>query len=308
MIIKKIHRVLKFKQSAWLKPYINLNTELRKKATNTFEKDLLKAFNNIIFGKSIQSVRKQASMRLVNNVKVVKKILGKSTVKTFKVINKDTVLFSMYKESVTLNKPIYIGFVVLDLAKLEMYDFHYDIMKKTYGPSCELLMSDTDSLMYLIHTKDVYEDMLLMSHLFDTSEYPTDHFLFSEINKKVVGKMHDEANGYQITEFVGLQPKMYSFKGYKTVNENGIDIKLEIGKKTGKGINKNLKKHIHHSLYKQILFNQVIAATTSTTIRSRKHKIQTVEQTKYSLHPFDSKRLLCKNGIDTKAIGFKEKS
>jgi hypothetical protein len=116
----------------------------------------------------------------------------------------------MLKQRLYLNRPIYVGFSILDLSKTLMYDFHYNYMKTKYGPNVQLLFTDTDSLCYSIYTEDVYQDMMKHQHLFDTSEYDPDHPLYSTENKKVLGKMKDETHGIPIQEFVGLKSKMYS--------------------------------------------------------------------------------------------------
>ena len=116
----------------------------------------------------------------------------------------------MLKQRLYLNRPIHVGFSILDLSKTLMYDFHYNYMKTKYGPNAQLLFTDTDSLCYSIYTEDVYQDMMKHQHLFDTSEYDPDHPLYSTENKKVLGKMKDETHGIPIQEFVGLKSKMYS--------------------------------------------------------------------------------------------------
>ncbi|KAK3718086.1 hypothetical protein QZH41_015140, partial [Actinostola sp. cb2023] len=135
-------------------------------------------------------------------------------------------LDNMKKPSLYLNRPIYVGFCILDLSKTLMYDFHYNVIKQKYGNNATLLVTDTDSLCYNIKTEDIYEDMYEDLDLYDTSEYPRDHVLHSTVNKKVLGKMKDETHGLPIEEFVGLRPKMYSL----LYHEEG----REVEKKTAK--------------------------------------------------------------------------
>ena len=108
-----------------------------------------------------------------------------------------------------LNKPIYVGFTVLELNKWLMYDFHYNF-KKNF--EAELLFTDTESLTYEIKSEDVYEEFFKHKHLFDFSNYPKDSKFFDETNKKVIGKMKDESGEKIVCKFVGLKSKMYSMK------------------------------------------------------------------------------------------------
>ena len=109
-----------------------------------------------------------------------------------------------------LNKPIYIGFTVLELSKWLMYDFHYNFIKKKFD--AELLFTDTDSLTYEIKSENFYEEFFKHKHLFDFSNYPKDSNFFDETNKKVIEKMKDKFGGVIVDEFVGLKSKMYSIK------------------------------------------------------------------------------------------------
>jgi len=105
---------------------------------------------------------------------------------------------SMRKEKVLFDKPVYVGMTILDNSKILMYDFYYNDLNKKYGPRCNLLYTDTGSLLMKIQTDDVDKDMEGQKDLYDTSDYPKEHPLYSEVNKKVLGKMSDEMNGKPI--------------------------------------------------------------------------------------------------------------
>ena len=96
---------------------------------------------------------------------------------------------------------------ILDNSKILMYDFSYNVLKKEYGPRCELLYRDRDSLLLEIETEDVYKGIKSNKNLYDTSDYPKEHPLYSDVNKKVLGKMKDECNGTPIAECVFLDQK-----------------------------------------------------------------------------------------------------
>ena len=122
--LTKIHRVLKFKQSDWMKKYIDFNTEKRKNAANDFEKDFFKLMINSVYGKTIENLRKKINVRLVNNEKDFLKYTRRPTYVTQKLFDKDFAAIHEIKPVLILNKPIYVGFTVLELSKWMMYDFH----------------------------------------------------------------------------------------------------------------------------------------------------------------------------------------
>ena len=107
----------------------------------------------------------------------------------------------------TLNKPIYVGFCILELSKLLMYEFHYDYVLKTFN-GAKLLFADTDSLVYEIKDKYVYEQCFKDKKLFDFSGYPINSKYYDSSKKKVLGKMKDKFNGMRIVEFIGLKSKI----------------------------------------------------------------------------------------------------
>ncbi|MEN0016512.1 MAG: DNA polymerase, partial [Bacteroidota bacterium] len=207
--ISKIHRVLQFTQEAWMKPYIDFNTRKRAETKVKFEQDLFKLMNNSVFGKTMENIRKRVTVKIVGTEEEAAAYASKpGYVGYVKMLNFWVV--SMKKSVLLFNKPVYTGFTVLDLSKLLMYQFYYEKLKPKYGNKCRLLYTDTDSLLVVIRTGDVYEDTLEDLDEYDTSGYPEGHFLYSKKNKKVIGKMKDEMAGTPIEEYVGLRPKMYS--------------------------------------------------------------------------------------------------
>ena len=140
-------------------------------ANNEFKKDFFKLMNNAVFGKTLENLRKRLRVQLVNNQSKVRKLTGKPTFHAFRIFNEDLVAGHILQQCLYLNRPIYVGFCILDLSKILMYDFHYNYIKKKYGQNTQLLFTDTDSFCYTINTEDVYQDMIKDKHVFDTSEY-----------------------------------------------------------------------------------------------------------------------------------------
>ncbi|XP_028417042.1 uncharacterized protein LOC114541307 [Dendronephthya gigantea] len=296
MKLAKIHRVLVFQQSPWLKTYIDFNTEKRKHAANDFEKDFYKLMNNSVFGKTMENLRKRVNVKLVNDKTKLSKLTASPSFDYFRIFSEDLAAVNMKKTKLYLNRPIYVGFTILDLSKVLMYQFHYEYMKPKYDCNAKLLFTDTDSLCYEIKTDDVYQDMLQDIDLFDTSEYARDHPLHSLTNKKVLGKMKDETHGIPIQEFVGLRPKMYSI--LYTENDKQVE------KKTAKGIKKSVtKRKLRHINYKECLFDKKRTMASMNQIRSERHEIYSIKLNKIGLSPYDDKRYIIKDGVNTLAYG-----
>ena len=291
--LKKIHRVLQFDQSPWLKQYIDFNTQKRTHAKNNFEKDFFKLMNNSVFGKTMENIRKRVDVRLVTSKEKLLKLASKPTYVSSKIFNENLVAVHKIKETLTMNRPAYIGMCILDLSKTLMYDFHYNYIKHNYGNKAKLLFTDTDSLTYEIETKDAYADFWKNKDRFDNSDYNKESPFYNAVNKKVIGKFKDESAGIPITEFVGLRSKMYSY-----VKDN------EQTARTAKGIKKQvIRKDIKHEDYKNVLFNNEQIHHKMKTIRSEKHQLGSYELNKISLSCFDDKRFIHQNGITSYAYG-----
>ena len=208
LILKKVHRVIQFNQEAWLKPYIDMNTELRKKAKNDFEKDFFKLMNNAIFGKTMENVRKHGDIILVTTDKRRNQLVSEPNYHAIKCFSENLLATEMKKTKIKMNKPIYLGSSILEISKILMYEFWYDYMKPKYGDNVKLCYMDTDSFIMHIKTEDTYKDIADgVKKKIDTSNYEVDRPLSTGKNKKVIGLIKDESGGNIITEFVALRPK-----------------------------------------------------------------------------------------------------
>ena len=293
LIVTKIHRVLEFDQSLWLKPYIELNTIKRKNATSEFEKDFFKLCINSMFGKTMENVRHRISVEMVLDDSKFRKKVAKPTFKRGQIIREDLYAVQLRVATVTLNKPIYCGFSVLELSKKLMFDFHYNHMKLKYnGDMLKLLFTDTDSLAYAVETENIYNDKLEDRHLYDFSNYPKNHVLYDTSNKKVIGKFKDELGGTIMEEFVGLRPKCYS------ILYNGKE------KKAIAGVKQSVQRQLlrHHN-FRETLNTLTPILVTQNNIVSKKHVVKTVNQTKVGLNALDTKRYILEDGISTLAYG-----
>jgi hypothetical protein len=269
-----------------LKKYIDLNTTFRQEAQSEFEKDFYKLMNNAVFGKTMENVRNRIDFKFEMDDNYITKYMRKFNFKgVVEFPNENITGLLMGKTNVKMTKPIAIGFSILDLSKLHMYKYHYEhVLEKHDYRDVKLLFTDTDSFCYLINTDDVYDDMKQNKDLYDLSNYSLGHSCYDKSNSKVLGKFKDETAGEPIVEFVGLKPKMYSFK-------------TETFEKTVcKGTKKSVvKKFLHFDLYNQIVRgvnDRYYTMNENNTIRSMKHQLCSVKINKVSLCAFDDKRYI----------------
>ena len=191
--LKNVHRIIEFNQEAWLKPYIDMNTDLKKLAKNDFGKDFFKLMNNAVFGNTMENIRKHRDIKLVTTDKKRNKLVSEPNYHTTNYISEDLSIIEMNKTKVKMNKPIYLGLSILEISKLLMYEFWYDYMKPKYGNNVKLCYMDTDSFIMNIKTEDFYKDIANdVEKKFDTSNYEVDRPLSTGKNKNVIGLMKDE--------------------------------------------------------------------------------------------------------------------
>ena len=250
----------------------------------------------------MENIRKRIKITLVNSARGHAWQTSKPTFKRFAVFDEDLVGVELAQTTLTFDKPIYIGFTVLELSKLLMYRFHYEVVKPNF-PLSTLCFTDTDSLLYHLNTQNLQDHLHRLRSHFDFSNYPKDHPLFSLDNKAVVGKFKDETASVPIVEFVGLRSKMYSI-----LTTDGKQ------KHTAAGIKKSVaKKELPHNLYKRILAGPSMIQAVSEpfedayihqkTFRSFNHTIHTIDTCKAGLTRYDDKRWILPDGVTTRPHG-----
>jgi hypothetical protein len=177
-----------------------------------------------------------------------------------------------------------------------MYDFHYNfILDKIPREDVDLLFTDTDSLCYNIRKHDIFQIIKDNKHMFDLSDYPSDHELYDPTNKKVVGVFKNESIN-QITEFVGLRAKLYAF------SVDGDDKKHLKCKGVKKGV---AKRELNIDMYRDVLFNRSSKSVSQNGIRSYGHQLYTECITKTALSSRDDKVYVCDDNVHTYNFGHK---
>ena len=245
MIVDKVHDVISFKQSRWLEKYINFNTQKRNQAASDFEKDFYKLLNNAFYGKTMENVRNRLKIKFIKKDKY-RKIIEYQSKLTFNGIHKsyeNCDSYTIKQNEVLMDKPLHLGFSVLELSKLLMYETYYDKLQPYFGQEkIQLHYMDTDSFVLIVNTKDIIKDLKSLEDIFDFSNLDKTHELFSKKNKKVLGRFKIETpKNIWIDEFVCLRSKMYAFKCG------------EHSKNKLKGISKSQSKNIKFEEYKKCL-------------------------------------------------------
>ena len=283
MIVDKIHDIISFKQSSWLEKYINFNTRERNQAVKDFEKDFYKLLNNAFYGKTMENVRNRLKIKF-SKKEDYREIIKQQSRLTFNGIHKsyeNCYSYTVRQNEVLMDKPIYLGFTVLELSKLLMYETYYDKLEPYLRQeNIQLHYMDTDSFVLSVDTKDIIKDIKNLEDIFGFSNLDKNHELFSHKNKKVIGILKIETPiNIWIDEFVCLRSKMYAFKC-------GDDSKNKF-----KGISKSQSKNIKFEEYKKCLDGvEYQRECNNYIIKSINHEMVLQEVIKSTLSIFDDKR------------------
>ncbi|HZD82294.1 MAG TPA: DNA polymerase, partial [Nitrososphaeraceae archaeon] len=298
MILTKVHRAVSFIQAAFLTSYIQKNTEFRQHSTNDFKKSLYKLMNNACFGKFIENQRGRISFDLCCNETRIDKLIRSPFFKRSVIFKESLVGVHRYKQKQLLNRPIYVGAAILELARLHMYQFCYEVLPTIFHDvEYELNYLDTDSFILSVKTLDLTPYIQQHSEYFDLSDYSHDHPLYCRDNAKVPGKFKNELPNCHMSEYLSLCPKVYAIETYPKHKEI----------KKVKGCKKNvIKKELNFNAFKNCLFNHNAVRKTQQTFRSNKHRINTISQTKTVLELLDNKRVWLPDNIHSLAYGHKD--
>ncbi|XP_023310398.1 uncharacterized protein LOC111691573 [Anoplophora glabripennis] len=292
--VTKIHRVIKFNQSAWLEVYIDLNTEMRNATNNKFEKDLYKLMNNAVYGKSLENVDNRKDIKLVTHWEKVRQSFGANTLiarpnfETCTIFSEYFVAIHMGKLKVNYSKPIYLGFSILELSKTVLYNFFYDTIKTNFGNKASLLYTDTDSLIIKIYTDNFYAFMKLNIDRFYTSNYKDGNKFDVPVSRSILGNFKDEFPSDPITEFYGTGAKAYYVKSINSELKKAKGVKRSV-----------IKNNLTVDDYQKIVDRGGLIFRKMNSFRSELHNIYTELKNKVALSHYDDKRFIIPNTVST---------
>lgn len=308
MKLIKVHKCIKFKQSMWLSNYIKMCADLRKTpGLSKFEIQLYKDLVNVIYGKMIQS-SEYIDVKLVREWR---KQRGKGAVdylkspffKSFSIFDENLVGIEMRRLKNTCDRPITVGWSVLELSKVHLYSWYYNfLLKKIDKRLITLNYCDTDSILITTTNYDIYKFMKLHPEQFDTSDYPKNNkFKIIPQNRKIPGILHDEGAGLVITRFFIMAPKAYVIEYMK---EDGMIADKKKLKSVCRSVTKNLMYRDYHEAwkYRSTLYKQMFR------ISSKDHVITTISQNKRALdgQSRGEKRYFLEDNTHSLAYGHKE--
>ena len=195
LTLKKVHRVIKFNQNAWLKPYKDMNSKLRQKAKKNFEKDFFRLFG-VVSGKTMENVRKHRNIKLVKTERGRNYLVSEPNYYITMLFTENLLAIELRKIQILMNKRVYLGLSILDLSKSVMYEFWYYYVKPKYGERAKLCYMDKDSFIEHVQTHDIYKDIGEdVEARFDTSNFEIGRSLPKGKKKKVIRLMKDELGG-----------------------------------------------------------------------------------------------------------------
>ena len=280
--ITRCHRCIFFHQQAFMKEYVDYHTAQRSQATTASKKNLHKYMINSLFGKTMEDVRRHLQRRITHSPSILFRNANSPLCEGVMPIGEETIVVTMRKTCVLLNKPIFIGQCILDTSKIIMYRLLNQLKHHPTITDVQLIGGDTDSFFLRLQSSCSLDDIWRSLSNFDASNYPPTHPLYSIINKARLGCFKDEACGRHITSFIALSPKMYSY----VVDSNTSQLNNRV-----KGIKSYKKNSLTHQLYQQAHREHKLIQVKQTLLQSCEHQIHTITQRKRALSVWEDKRV-----------------
>ena len=293
--VLRVHRAVKFQQDYIFRNYINSNTEKRARSTTKFHKDYYKLMNNSLYGKTVKNLRKRKDVRLCNQATKFVSYVSRPLFKRAMQIDDNLSAAFMMKDTVVLDRPVYIGQAVLDISKLRMYRLQYADLEKYRirhpEGSISILAGDTDSFFLAVKNislANVLYPEMINDGLLDTSNYHHQSRLYNPQFENKIGLVKDESGGKaDYIEWIFLRPKCYSMLCSGDIGNchraKGIQRRTDLTHTD--------YTHIYNSYNPYALDPPDTHTVTQRSIISRTHQLYTVERSKIALSIMDDKRM-----------------
>lgn len=293
LVVTKIHKVMRFTQGPEMRNYILKNANERANHDNEFVRELLKLLNNAVFGKSMENKRKRIVHKIAYSQAEFQMHLRNPAMKSWTIFSENTIGVNFHTEEVKLDKPVIVGFSILEISKCLIYNFYYNILKKRYPKPGQITLgfSDTDSLMVRIETEDLWQDISDTDYLLNalsTYTLPKSNPAYRD-GVKTPGKLEVQNGLCNIIHFKGLQAKFYAYKMIPCLNLSETEQKKvpkNLVKMCGKGIS-------HNYLAQEAKFDNYLADTPilvdQVRIGHSMHELSTTAYKKKAFNPIDNK-------------------
>lgn len=273
--ITTIHEAIEFEERAYLKSFIEHNINIRKNAHDKFHESISKSIGNMVFGKFL-SVNNNLNVEAVTSKQQAIKSFSRHDFVDCRIVSEDLSLVYKARNSCTLNKNIFVSFVVLDLAKLHLYEIIYDILKPKFGDKMYVCASETDNLVIELKVPDnnYLQDLKDIEYIFDFSTLPKDHPLYNTSRAKEPGLLKIE-HPYPL-QFVGVKSKLYSIinrceKCLKNISHDGYLSCESCNENIPKGCPR--RKKTPHQTYVQAAMENTDDTADFMTISSKNQQV-----------------------------------
>ena len=300
IVLRKVHTIISFKQSRWLKPFVDTYIKKRQTAkenNESFGDTMYKRLLCSIFGKTLENVDQYRNIKLFTNTEaeIIKYIKTKSkpTFHSQTIFCDELVAVETLNYVKIYNKPIYIGAAILELSKLQMYSMKYDVLQPHFKDRMKMHYMDTDSMFLTIGRTSLYESVF--KEIKNAESASAKAVLKKLNNSGEFFTFKDEYPKDIIWQVIFLKSKNYSIVTQSRLNQ-----------KKSKGIQKVVvEKNITHRNYNECLESKVSEYRNVMAFRNVKHEMFIIKSRKKALGAFDDKRFITADGIHTEPYGFR---
>ena len=279
MKLKRVKRALEFEQECWMEPYIRMNTEFRKQASNDFGKNFYKLMNNSVFGKTMENLRNRVDIKIVrsNEKDKIRKLVASPLYARHVIFTNDLVGIDMHKSRREQKNKKVLGKMKDECAGTPISEY-VGLRSKMYS-----IMTEGESKKGIDKIKKDFPETEIKECACEGNKVQAIMTKDAELVKKIK-KKHPKARVSQCCNMIKVD---------------------EINVRKAKGVKKNVvKKQIKHEQYKQVLFSKEQMWHGMNILRSEGHEIYGMHVNKISLSPFHSKRWIADDGVNTKAYGY----